>query len=70
MKMFIFLSCYLFGFLVHAQNSESEMVIPSDYLSELKTELQKEWPKNRTINITVCKQDFFAQFTIRHFLLF
>jgi lysophospholipase L1-like esterase len=27
------------------------MVDPSDYLSDLKTELQKEWPKNRTINI-------------------
>jgi acyl-CoA thioesterase-1 len=51
MKIFLFLACYLFGFLVHAQNTESEMVNPSDYLSELKTELQKEWPKNRTISI-------------------
>jgi len=51
MKVLIFLSCILTGFLVHAQNSESGMVNPSEYLSGLKTELQKEWPKNRTINI-------------------
>jgi lysophospholipase L1-like esterase len=50
MKVLIFLSCILSGFLVHAQNSESGMANPSDYLSNLKTELQKEWPKNRTIN--------------------
>ena len=58
MKALIFLLFILSGFLVHAQNSESRiqnpesgMVNPSDYLSDLKTELQKEWPKNRTINI-------------------
>jgi acyl-CoA thioesterase I len=51
MKIFLLFSCILSGFLVHAQNSESVMVNPSDYLSDLKTELQKEWPKNRTINI-------------------
>ncbi len=51
MKIFLFIPCILFGFLVHAQSSESGMFIPSDYLSELKTELQKEWPKNRTVNI-------------------
>jgi lysophospholipase L1-like esterase len=33
------------------QNPELGMVNPSDYLSDLKTELQKEWPKNKTINI-------------------
>jgi lysophospholipase L1-like esterase len=67
MKVLIFLSCILSGFLVHTQNPESppdlrsragriqnpesEKVNPSDYLSDLKTELQKEWPKNRTVNI-------------------
>jgi acyl-CoA thioesterase-1 len=67
MKIFIFLSYILTGFLVHTQNPESppdlrsragiiqnpesEKVNPSDYLSDLKTELQKEWPKNRTVNI-------------------
>ena len=51
MKIFIFLSFFQFGLLVQAQNNESEMVNPSDYLSGLKNELQKEWPKNRTVNI-------------------
>ncbi len=58
MKILIFLSCILLGFFVHAQNTESKIqntesgiVNPSDYLSDLKTELQKEWPQNRTINI-------------------
>jgi lysophospholipase L1-like esterase len=67
MKIFIFLSYILTGFLVHTQNqesppdlrsragriqdTESEMVNHYNYLIELKTELQKEWPKNRTINI-------------------
>jgi lysophospholipase L1-like esterase len=51
MKVLIFLPFILFGLLIHAQNSESAKVNPSNYLSELKTELQKEWPKNRTINI-------------------
>lgn len=51
MKVLIFLSCILSGFLVHAQSTDSRKVNPADYLSDLKTELQKEWPKNRTINI-------------------
>ena len=51
MKFLSFLIFFLSGFLVHAQNSESEKINPSDYLSDLKIELQKEWPKNRTINI-------------------
>ncbi|MDO8953030.1 MAG: SGNH/GDSL hydrolase family protein [Draconibacterium sp.] len=58
MKIFIFLSYILTGFLVHTQNPESRiqnpesgMDNPSDYLSDLKTKLQKEWPKNRTVNI-------------------
>ena len=41
----------LFGFLVRSQNTESEKVSPSTYLSDLKGEMQVEWPKNRTINI-------------------
>ena len=58
MKFLILLQCILFSFLAHAQNPESKIqnpesgiVYPADYLSDLKTELQKEWPKNRTINI-------------------
>ena len=51
MKSFIFLLVFQYGLLVQAQDNLSGMVNPSDYLSDLKTELQKEWPKNRTINI-------------------
>ena len=49
---FIFLApMILFGFLVRSQNTESEKANPSKYLSDLKVEMQVEWPKNRTINI-------------------
>ena len=51
MKSFIFLLVFQYGLLVQAQDNQSGIVNPSDYLSDLKTELQKEWPKNRTINI-------------------
>lgn len=30
---------------------KNEVVASSDYLSEIKLELQKKWPKNRTINL-------------------
>ena len=33
------------------QNTASNSANPSTYLSDLKKELQIEWPKNRTINI-------------------
>ena len=49
---FIFLApMILFGFLVRSQNTESEKANSSTYLSDLKDEMQIEWPKNRTINI-------------------
>ena len=32
-------------------NNNNEIVNPSDYLNDIKTELKKEWPKNRTINL-------------------
>lgn len=51
MKIFIFLSFVLIGMQLQAQNNESGRVNSSDYLSDLKTELQKEWPNNRTVNI-------------------
>lgn len=51
MKIFSFLFFILVGLLAQAQNIESGIVNPSDYLSDLKTELQKQWPENRTINI-------------------
>ena len=51
MKIFLFLPIIFFGFLAQSQNTDSGKVTPSYYLSDLKTELQKEWPKNRTVNI-------------------
>ncbi len=36
---------------VRSQNSNKGIVDRSTYLNDLKTELQKEWPKNRTITI-------------------
>ena len=51
MKIFLFLSVLLLGLHALSQNSESVDVNPDTYLAELKTELQMEWPKNRTINI-------------------
>lgn len=32
-------------------NDNNEVANPSDYLNDIKTELKKEWPKNRTINL-------------------
>ena len=51
MKFIFIAPMILFGFLVRSQNTESEKVSPSTYLSDLKGEMQIEWPKNRTINI-------------------
>ena len=34
----------------YQKNNISLLANPSDYLTDIKTELKKEWPKNRTIN--------------------
>lgn len=47
MKKMIFIPILLFTFWTQAQN----VADPSTYLNDLKLEMQKEWPKNRTINI-------------------
>jgi len=39
------------GLISGAQKSESLKAVPSTYLNELKTEMQAEWPNNRTINL-------------------
>ena len=41
----------LFGLQGLGQNTASNNVDPTTYLNELKTELQIEWPENKTINI-------------------
>jgi lysophospholipase L1-like esterase len=35
----------------YQKNKISLLADPSDYLTDIKTELKKEWPKNRTINL-------------------
>lgn len=51
MKIILILPIMLFGLLAFGQNTASTNVDPITYLNKLKTELQIEWPKNRTINI-------------------
>jgi len=45
--------CYaLFIILISCHtNDKIEIAHPSNYLNDIKTELKKEWPKNRTINL-------------------
>jgi len=47
MKYLLFIPILLFTFWTLAQT----VADPSTYLNDLKLEMQKEWPKNRTINI-------------------
>lgn len=49
-NILLFLSLTLFTFHIKSQNNERE-IIDATYLNDLKIELQKEWPKNRTINV-------------------
>lgn len=51
MKILLFLPFILLGLQFYGQNIESECANPSNYLENLKTEMQKEWPENRTINL-------------------
>jgi len=37
--------------LSYQSNDTIRIVNPSDYLNDIKTELKKEWPENRTINL-------------------
>jgi lysophospholipase L1-like esterase len=47
MKNLLFISFLLFAISTQAQTIADQVT----YLSDLKSEMQKEWPKNRTINI-------------------
>ena len=51
MKTVLFLPMMLFGYLAPSQNPASYIADPSAYLSDLKKEMQIEWPENRTINL-------------------
>jgi acyl-CoA thioesterase I len=51
MKIYLLSLLLLFTFTTYSQINHADIVYPSTYLSDIKVELQKEWPKNRTINI-------------------
>jgi hypothetical protein len=37
--------------LSYQKNDKDRLADPIDYLSDIKAELKKEWPNNRTINL-------------------
>ena len=51
MKFYLFIPLMLLSIWVKGQKTEMANTSPADYLNDLKTELQIEWPKNRTINL-------------------
>ncbi|MEI6677409.1 MAG: SGNH/GDSL hydrolase family protein [Mariniphaga sp.] len=51
MKKLLLFSLLLFAWTAYSQPNGSNIANPTNYLTDLKLELQKEWPKNRTINI-------------------
>lgn len=51
MKYILLLFLISFTFSAYSQSITSNIPNQATYLSDLKTELQKEWPKNRTINL-------------------
>lgn len=51
MKKLLLFSLLLFAWTAYSQPNGSNIANPINYLTDLKLELEKEWPKNRTINI-------------------
>ena len=51
MRINIFLLLLFLAFNAHSQINLAGIADQATYLADLKIELQKEWPKNRTINI-------------------
>lgn len=47
MKRFLLLACLIFAICVHSQSIADS----ATYLNYIKIEMQKQWPKNRTINM-------------------
>ena len=47
----LFLPILFITISVHSQPVEPGVADPAIYLNDLKTEMQMEWPKNRTINL-------------------
>ncbi|MEI6141395.1 MAG: GDSL-type esterase/lipase family protein [Mariniphaga sp.] len=51
MKKVLILPFILFTLILYGQSITSQIADPATYLNDLKVEMQKEWPKNRTINL-------------------
>lgn len=51
MKKILLFPFLLFILSAHCQPIESNIADPATYLNDLRSEMQKAWPKNRTINI-------------------
>ena len=51
MKKLLFIFPIFFAITLYCQTTNSGIADPATYLHDLKSELQKEYPKNRTINI-------------------
>jgi len=51
MKKILLLPILFLVLVVQGQTVEPAIADPATYLSDLKTEMQMEWPKNRTINL-------------------
>ena len=47
----IYLTLWVLGLIPIMMSAQRKMADPTDYLNEIKTELVKEWPDNRTINL-------------------
>ena len=47
----IYLILFITVLLSCQSNVKNKIANPSDYLDDIKTELKKEWPENRTINL-------------------
>ncbi len=50
MKNLLLISFLLIG-IIHSQDMEAQIADSENYLNELKSELQVQWPENRTINV-------------------
>lgn len=50
-KRILLLPILFFALAVHGQSVQSGIADRATYLNDLKAEMQKKWPKNRTINI-------------------
>ncbi len=50
-KKILILQFTIFTLILNGQTITNQAADPATYLNDLKVEMQKEWPKNRTINL-------------------